>query len=277
MKHILIPTDFSKNSYNAIRYALSFFEESRVTFHLLHVDVMAEIPVINRMPEAHEIQVKEKLTGSRAKLKALGKEIALAHPNTNHFFCLELEKSSFIEGVRKLVLEKKIDLIIMGTKGSSIENDNPIGKNTVEVITRVKCPVLVIPEKAVYSKPKNIVFPTDFTILYKNRVLTTLGEILEINSSSLRILNIRKRDKLSVLQQKNKEFLIDSLLHERFSLHSPENTCIEQALQEFINQNPIDMIAMAAKNLNFFQRILFKPLKKGTDYQKKIPILVLHE
>ncbi len=278
MKHVLIPTDFSQNSYNAIRYALSFFEDARVTFHVLHVDVQVEEPMLTKMNGAHQAPVQEKCIGPKAKLKALGKEVSLVHPRAKHYFSLEYERSSFIGGVRKIVLEKNIDLIVMGTKGSSVENENSIGKNTVEVITRVKCPVLVIPEKAVYKHPKNVVFPTDFNMLYKNRVLNTLGEILRTNDSALRILNIRKRkEELSLVQEKNKEFLIDSLLHIHYSLHSPVHPSIERALQDFVDHNPIDIIAMVAKNLNFFQRILFQPLTQGISYHKKIPILVLHE
>ena len=40
MKNILIPTDFSKNSWNAIEYALKFFENSCCNFYLLHVNTI---------------------------------------------------------------------------------------------------------------------------------------------------------------------------------------------------------------------------------------------
>jgi hypothetical protein len=34
---------------------------------------------------------------------------------------------------------------------------------------------------------------------------------------------------------------------------------------------------MIAKNLNFFQRILFKPTVEEISYHTKVPFLVLHE
>lgn len=36
MKNILLPTDFSGNSKNAIQYALKFFEGENCTFHILN-------------------------------------------------------------------------------------------------------------------------------------------------------------------------------------------------------------------------------------------------
>ena len=40
MKNILIPTDFSENSWNAIVYALNFFEGTPCNFYFLHVNTI---------------------------------------------------------------------------------------------------------------------------------------------------------------------------------------------------------------------------------------------
>ena len=39
----------------------------------------------------------------------------------------------------------------------------------------------------------------------------------------------------------------------------------------------IDFIAMVAKNINFYQRILFKPQVEKISYHINIPFLILHE
>ena len=36
MKKIILPTDFSDNAYNAIRYAVQLFKDVETTFYLLH-------------------------------------------------------------------------------------------------------------------------------------------------------------------------------------------------------------------------------------------------
>ena len=38
MERILFPTDFSENSWNAIKYGLEVFKNVKCTFHLLHVN-----------------------------------------------------------------------------------------------------------------------------------------------------------------------------------------------------------------------------------------------
>ena len=38
MKNILLPTDFSENSWNAIEYTLNLFQKNICNFYLLHVN-----------------------------------------------------------------------------------------------------------------------------------------------------------------------------------------------------------------------------------------------
>ncbi|WP_245726521.1 hypothetical protein [Pricia antarctica] len=59
--------------------------------------------------------------------------------------------------------------------------------------------------------------------------------------------------------------------------HSLTGTKLETAVQAFTESRDIDMIAMVAKNLNFFQRILFRPEVEKISYHTKVPFLVLHE
>ncbi|MGB5205056.1 MAG: universal stress protein, partial [Eudoraea sp.] len=38
MQRILIPTDFSKNSRNAINYGLELFKKTKCIFHIIHIN-----------------------------------------------------------------------------------------------------------------------------------------------------------------------------------------------------------------------------------------------
>ncbi|MFT4833127.1 MAG: nucleotide-binding universal stress UspA family protein, partial [Psychroserpens sp.] len=41
MKNILVPTDFSEDSFNAVTYALELLKKSPCNFYLLHVNDMS--------------------------------------------------------------------------------------------------------------------------------------------------------------------------------------------------------------------------------------------
>ena len=279
MKNILIPTDFSENSMNAITYAISFFESITVNFYLLHVSLVEEINDEECFYKLSDTVLDQKVVYNPTdKLKAEIRAVKNLKRSKKHKFYGLHEYIQFVEAIRKIVIEKDIDFIVMGTKGASQISDTVLGSHSADVITRVKCPVLVIPEKAKYKKPKNVVFPTDFNILLKNKVLQTLTDVLKIKNTNLSVLYISKsvRD-LSSLQKKNRSYLQDYLMDKPHSFYFITNENIDDAIESFVETTQVDMIAMIAKNLNFFQRILFQPTVEKISYHTKVPFLVLHE
>ncbi len=279
MKNILIPTDFSENSWNAITYALQFFKKITCSFHLLHVSTYDEVLRSDLFYNSKDTLVNKIEHTEKEQLQVLLKRIEKLPLNTKHRFYTLTEQVFLVDAIRKQVEEKEIDFIVMGTKGASGLKERTIGSNTGDVITKVKCPVLVIPEKAKYRRPKEIAFPTDYNIYYRSKVLSTLSDIIAINDARFRVVHVAKKEqKLTHLQKKNKEFLNDYLGDEtEHSFHSLSNPNIEEAIQCFVESRDIDMIAMVAKNLNFFQRILFHPTIEKISYHTDIPFLVLHE
>jgi nucleotide-binding universal stress UspA family protein len=280
MQQILIPTDFSENAWNALKYGLELFKKNKCTFHLLHVNPIppysgagtAVHSAAENFKEAILRKSKEELQGLLGRIK---KEIP---GNNNHTFVTIALYDYFVDAVKREAINKKIDLIIMGTKGASGLKKVTVGSNTGDVITKVKCALLAIPEDAKYSKIGEIAFPTDYQIGFDLKVLDTLTEMVTMNKSVLRILNISKKgEQLSELQQSNKDFLHDYLVGVDHSFHSLTGTDLETAVQCFTESRDIDMIAMVAKNLNFFQRILFRPEVEKISYHTKVPFLVLHE
>lgn len=43
MQRVLFPTDFSENSWNAVKYAFAFFEGRAMDFHFLHVGLNTSV------------------------------------------------------------------------------------------------------------------------------------------------------------------------------------------------------------------------------------------
>ena len=102
--------------------------------------------------------------------------------------------------------------------------------------------------------------------------------LVNLHQSTLRVLHISKKgEELSEEQLTHKAFLHDYLKDVEHSFHSLTGTELETAVQCFTESRDIDMIAMVAKNLNFFQRILFRPAVEKISYHTEVPFLVLHE
>src|SRR5690606_36873058 len=130
MKNILIPTDFSENSWNAIEYALQLYKKDRCNIYLLHVvstmeylgDDLSLIPAINSLEDT---MIKD----AKAQLQTLEKRIGRLSFNTKHNFIPMAVYGLFLDTLRSEVNDKEIDMIVMGTKGASGLKKVVLGSN----------------------------------------------------------------------------------------------------------------------------------------------------
>lgn len=280
MKNVLIPTDFSNNSLNAFEFALNFFKGEPCNFHFLHV----VIPENFESQQSHyfsspTVLEKVDLKPSIKKLQGIVNKIRIANNNTNYRFFSLVDYGYFVDTVRKQIIEKQIDMIVMGTKGSSDIKKMLIGSNTTDIITKVKCTTLVVPENAVFKIPKQIVFPSDFSTSYSVQNLEPLLEIIEKYNSSLVALYVNNNncEPIYSQQETNKDYFIDCFHENNLSFHCLPNKKLALGIDTFNNSREIDMIAMTAKKLNFCDQILFKPNTEEVTYHTDIPFLILHE
>lgn len=280
MKNILLPTDFSENSWNAIRYAIKLHEQDTCNFHIMHVSRIFTLANNDSpyLPTQEDIE-ENYLKPSKRQLRQLLKRISELSVNHNiHKFYTISEYNFFIEAIRKHVIEKKIDLIVMGTKGASGLKKIIVGSNTGDVITKVKCTTLAVPESATYQKIKEIAFPTDLALNFDISILNPLKTILETTRANIRIIHkIKQHEKLNIDQTKNKELLEDYFSDFENSFHFLTNPKIESAIQCFIESRDVNLICMVAKNLSYFQQILFHNKVEEMSYHTSIPFLILHE
>ena len=280
MKNILLPTDFSENSWNSIAYALKFFEKTTCTFYLLHVNALNYIAASDSPYITDKDFVENTFTKpAKKQLKALLKRIATDFPESqNHHFITLTDYNFFVESVRNHVLEKKIDLIVMGTKGASGLKKVIVGSNAADVIKKVKCATLVVPENADFVDLDEIAFPTDYLLTYGVDLLKPLYNILNVHNSSLQVVHIsNKAEEMSIEQQENKDLLSEFFNRFRTKFYNLSNKNVEDAIECFVQSRDVKMMAMVAKNLNYFQRILFHNKIEEITYHTDIPFLVMHD
>lgn len=280
MKNILLPTDFSENSWNAIVYALKFFEKSTCTFYLLHVNTLSYSMAI----DSPYIQSKDFLENTYAKpskkqLRVMLKRISKQFPdNKNHHFFTLTDYNFFIESIRSHVDEKQVDMIIMGTKGAGGLKKVIVGSNAADVIKKVKCTTLVVPENSKFTNLDEIAFPTDYYLTYGVELLKPIYEILHEHNSSLQVIHVTSTpEELNISQQDNKDLLSDYFNKFKTNFQNLTNKKVEGAIDCFVQSRDIKMIAMVAKNLNYFQQILFHSKVEEITYHSHVPFLVMHD
>ncbi|MDN3724187.1 universal stress protein [Aequorivita sp. SDUM287046] len=278
MMNILIPTDFSDSSHNAMKYALEYFSGVEVNFHMLHV---SSENFAETKEQESIIQSDEKIQTVKSVSALLKEEIRMCKFHTTnkaHNFFPHHENLSLVEAIRKKMAKIEIDFIVMGTRGNSTMESSELGSNACDVITKVKCPILVIPQNARFKLINNIAFLTDYNGIYRNKVISTLAQTLELHQSPLRVLHIKLPNaNLTASQTDNKGFLHYSFKEKKHSFHFVESKDLEMGIQDFVETWDINLLSVVAKNLNFIQRLLLRPTFPDIGYTTKVPFLVLHE
>lgn len=267
--NILLPTDFSQNSRNAAAYAMQFFKDIPCNFHFLHV-----FPV---SPDSLPSQFTTIPPEIQEQFDLLLNELNLSNLNLNHNFYISYKVNYFIEAVREQVVSKNIDLILMGTKGATNRENSVIGKNTSDVMMKVKCPLLAISEKAIYKGHHEILFPTDYKIRYGGKMLSTLINFISLSQASVKILEIYNSEKEPSEDQTKNSIYLKNAFSPNFPKHQTFYRSKNQNTTSIFNANEkIDMIVLAAKNLNICHKLLNNQQNAHIPFINQLPLLVLH-
>lgn len=280
MNNIVLPTDFSDNAWNAIEYALQLFKDDECTFYLLN---SYSLPLIQPTSTVSSVTTTKVLMdvakqASENGLNEVLEKISKNYSNKNHQFKLISDYDFFLGAVKNIVKEKKINFIVMGTKGSSGIKEVIIGSNTAGVIGQVDCPILAIPEKAKYKPIKEIAFATDYDYFFEKGEIAPLTTITKKHNASIKILHaLDVKDKLTKDQEEIKRYLDEMFSDVSHNFYTLTRVSLETATRVFIQSRDIDMLCMIAKHHNFFGRLFGKPRVEEISFHIKIPYLILHE
>jgi nucleotide-binding universal stress UspA family protein len=142
LHRILVPTDFSKHSQNALKYAAAFAEKFGAEIFLLHV--VQDLALF--IPEA--VSVAPPVVPPVEQLTAAVREALDRFVRENNLQGLTVHKevregTPFYE-IIQAAREQDVDLIIMGTHGHSGLAHVLLGSVTEKVVRKAPCPVLTV-------------------------------------------------------------------------------------------------------------------------------------
>jgi nucleotide-binding universal stress UspA family protein len=274
MKTILCPTDFSKNSENAFRYALDLAENQQARVLLMHA---YETPVIYTDVTVSSVQFDFEVYRETA-WKDLRKFYAKV-AGTQKAVRVELIVQQGLPSARtvEVAIEKKVDAIIMASSSSSQVQRWLIGSNASRVLRDAPCTVLMIPIKAKFTGFKKIVFATD---LSEENLL-----------ASLKVADLAKEFKaeLIYLNIDNKSLVHDDADLERITSRIRQfvkypkmkgyvctDLNIADGITYFLKHNKADCLSMATHHRKFFSAMVNPSITKRVSHSTDVPLLIVH-
>lgn len=276
MKHILLPTDFSNCSSNAIWYAIDLFKGTSCTFHFLSIYkatnyTSGDVMQASAGDSLHDILISE----SRSKLEKLISKAEEICVTEDFKFIAITNYDVFTDSINKFLISEKIDLIVMGTDGVSGTSEKFFGTHTLWVIRKVKSPLLIIPEHARFHPLKRLLLSLDASTDFDQAKLQPLLELIGNHGFSLELLGLidpkkEAEDKMAEEKEFKRLFRIYNP-----GYHSVTNVSFSQAISTVVQTMNIDMNVLPVKKEEFLERLFGSALAKII-YSTQVPLFILH-
>lgn len=171
MKSILLPTDFSKNSINAIHYAAELFNNEVCEFYVLNIQKASSFVSDDLMTMTSSATIYHSLIDiAKKSIKNVIDQVKEKHNNKLHKFYSVVDYDNFVDGINQICEARSIDLIIMGTKGASGAEKMLFGSNTARVMQRCSTPVLAIPDGCDFKGLDKIAFTSNYLTKYDKKI-----------------------------------------------------------------------------------------------------------
>ncbi|MCX2720751.1 universal stress protein [Lentiprolixibacter aurantiacus] len=277
---ILLPTDFSKNAWHAIQYALYLFEKNDCQFFVLHAHQVSPSGLVSTINKERDTRLFEiTLLEAQEKLNKIVNHLDAINKIAGHHFEGLLETDTLLNAIGRQMIDKDIDFVFMGTQGASGMKEVFLGSNTVRLILNLKnCPIMVVPEHFEIGPYREILFATDFKHHYKKAEIQPLQDIAAIIGATLVVTHIAMEETLDAEQKQLRKMLYRLLEGSDFRFEDiAYYPNIASRIQEWSREAHMGMIAMINCRHGFFSSLLREPVVKRIAFHTEVPFLVLPE
>ena len=241
MKRILVPTDFSEHADEALKLAAKIAKKNGSKIFLLN---LLELPrelndSIKKESNSPELMVYIKKANE--KLQKIKEQPYLKGITIST--TVQFERA--FDGILSFNKKNKIDLIVMGSHGSTGIEEILIGSNTEKIVRLSEIPVLVVKKGSNTFNIKNIVFASDFSEETKKPFIKMI-EFAKIFDASLNLVMICTPNsfKTTVVAQKIMKNFISDFKLENYSIHIYNDYNIEKGIINFTNMIGADLIGL---------------------------------
>lgn len=266
MLRVLLPTDFSTSSRNAVKYAFGMFKND-ATYELLNV-----IYYDNSNPDDAFLKDIHKQT--HQKFDAL-----LEHIKQETGFIPTAVKCHIAQGIpvteviNAHAANWKADMIVMAATGVADNNHILFGSHTAALISSAPIPVISVPRHISFSGIKSIVYATDFSDTdFGGQALIALAKVFNAHVHFLHVfpevINASNFSPELIAQDLKRKYN-----YKHITFDAVMSNRIEPAIASFIESHKPDLLAMLSHNRNLLEKFFEKSITNEVAYQVNVPLL----
>jgi len=275
MKTFIVPTDFSDTSKNAARFAAQVADKVRdsqvILYHVFDgIEAGTDGSVLFNDHEGRKKIMELGLESVKIDMLGIAPDIKVS--------VLAEEDTSLVKGLEKLARREKADLIIMGITGATRLAQIFIGSNTLSMVNKNICPVMIVPPDASFTGIKNVMFTSDFKDVQNTTPAKSLRAVLDIFKPSLHIVNVDSEHYVELTEEyKAERATLDKMLEdyskEYYFLRSFD---FIEAINQFVLDHNIDLILTVPKHHSFLEGLFRSSYTKKLAYHSHVPIVAIN-
>jgi nucleotide-binding universal stress UspA family protein len=271
MLRVLLPTDFSKASLNAIVYAFKLFEGKQVWFDVLHI-----------IPE-HEGEGTENITEQihEAKLhfEAMKHKVVTCHKLSlpSQLQLHIISDVSVSAKIGKYALAQQMDMVVMGSTGIGNHEDHLFGSVTLSVIAELEKPVLSIPKQSQYKKLQKIVYATDLNdIDFEAKELMAFAKLFNVAVHFVHVfpevISATRFNPAHISHDLTRKYNYPHITFDAIM-----NNDVENGLLQFIETHQPDIVAMFTRKRNTYEQLVDKSITRKVALGSAAPIFAFRK
>jgi len=275
MKTILVPTDFSEQAQVALDLASSIAKKNSATVQLLSVveapqgtsfSAMGEVTAPDGMDSMFFAQL---LKRQRERLEKLVKDDKYQDISLEG----EVEIGNPFENISKTIADRDVDLVVMGTQGSSGMEEILVGSNTEKVVRRAKCPVLTVKKAVDTSAIKDIVFATNLRHT-EEKLMKELLELQKLFDAKLHILCVNTPSTFETdrFYREGMQNLVNKYNISNYTMNVYNDDVEEDGIVFFAEDINADMIALATHGRSGIRHLLSGSIAEDIVNHAKRPV-----
>jgi nucleotide-binding universal stress UspA family protein len=275
MKTIIVPTDFSPVSINAVNFAMDMAVAVDASMLLLNV---YNIPVAYTDVPVVLISVEELKKSSEARLEELKNRIVHVTSGKIKVYT-EARMGNTVDELEELCKRISPFAVVMGAKGKSGIEKVVFGSTTLTAIRHLTWPVICVPPGKEYGKGiKKIGFACDFRHVVETTPVQFIKQMVKEFDAELHVLNVDYKEKHFRPETPEQSFLVHNMLEDvKPQYHFINNPDVEDGINEFAETNNLDLVIAIPKKHKLLEGI-FKPSStRQLVFQSHIPVMCVHE
>lgn len=264
---ILFPTDFSKQSIQALKETVKLNQQLNYELVILHAYSRPYSEGFNQKGNLDQMEESVKKHFMR-----LNKEIPELSAQKHSF---KQVLGEITDAVIYFANHESIGLIVMGTKGA-MGIGELFGTKTAKIIKSVDVPVIIVPKDASLMPVSKVGLACDYSEETPVKKLDLLNRLADSLKFELDLITLNRDEKTMTKQEKGNRDALEAILEKiSYKSHFVKSNDVQWGLIKYAKTHGLNMIAVISKNYNFMERLFHESLTKEMAFHSPIPVLVL--